>query len=784
MASVRKSIYDRLVSGVPLHPFDPVNDRTFYSFPVDKNQVSTRRLLAQALVAAIASEVASKGVERYFCPTPMSSGLLAYKLILDDKEQQLRSSEDGLLTVQDMKHRVAAGPLMHRVVLPNRIASHMSGDRLERRFPDKGIMVVADFEAPIRETQSNHALGGGAHWQDPIFETYWGLSVYRSHGTILKGEHSFSRNGNAEEIAADFIQLGFMDAFRKDLPPGKKYPIVDEDGKAVTLSDRAWETAKHIVDVTEHGFKADFSVKALIARFQIHDWLKDPAHSPLDMSKVHSVLKGRPQAEIDRMDRLKEMMLPYLAQKCLSSLPRGGDRDCERYLEQNVLPLQKQELSIDIDALREEIFSYRPRGGAHAFLHQQYDFAVEGAGGNGALSDFSAASRKIKRRGTDGLHFADKAQIFDDKQRLFDSLSAREKAAVAFIAGAMESTRAPENAPVTWFHANHPKGGDALKSFMDKHSIGYVREAQGHKDFAKDVVAANVGRSEKADEKILSCPVAQSRGVGVMLSTRDVLDIAAVAEKHPEFVAAEGKAKLSPDAVLALEMEWADRNAQGIVLQKGWQYHQNDVQMALRAVQHALGLGPREAMEGGKHRMEIFVRDPAAKPGQELQKQSLYDLIKTLGASAEECLDSHPPVPCRELYVATARLLELVDKLADPGEMNYTREKNPQTGKVDTQEIVDWGKVDADFYGFWYNDGKKHAELSATAQGAKDVSFRDRIRDKILTRGMSFFTPEDLQGLNDEYAKSWSETQGIISRQTRGSAAQVQTLHLKHGSTS
>ena len=48
---------------------------------------------------------------------------------------------------------------------------------------------------------------------------------------------------------------------------------------------------------------------------------------------------------------------------------------------------------------------------------------------------------------------------------------------------------------------------------------------------------------------------------------------------------------------------WFDRNAEGIALPKGWENHHEDVQMVVRAVQHACGLVDRP-YEGGKYRMD------------------------------------------------------------------------------------------------------------------------------------------------------------------------------------
>ncbi len=171
--------------------------------------------------------------------------------------------------------------------------------------------------------------------------------------------------------------------------------------------------------------------------------------------------------------------------------------------------------------------------------------------------------------------------------------------------------------------------------------------------------------------------------------------------------------------------------------------------MAVRAVLHATGLA-KKSYPGGEYRMEIFVYD-----GEKLKKQNLHDLVKTLGETVERSLDRTPPVPDREHYLALARLLEITDKLADPGRMNVLYSRNPQTGATKKEEIIKWSNVDSDLTGFWHTDRAKKVELMATAPGAESQSFRDRLRQKILDKGVQFFEPEDLKDMNEDYERAW-----------------------------
>ncbi len=387
MSATARERVNRIINGEQRqnHPFDFINNLAFYSFPVDREQESVRRLLAQARVAVTTAVIAAKDMKLVMETGSMSNGLSAYRQILKDKPKALERSEDGLLTTQDMKYQVAHSELMNNVVLPNRIKNQRAGDDLERLLPDYATVIVSDFEAPIRELYSNNALSQGATFQDPIYESFWVPLQYFLSGQGLTGDHAYSRNANPEELHDDLIQAGLADNLRSS--PGKDMFIIDgKKGGDVTLSDRAWETAKHIVDVVENGFKTDFSVAALIARFQLDDWLNGPDHGPLDMKKVSPVLADRSPEDKARMAELKKLMIPYIADKCLSWSQYEKDPGLKAYVEKNVLPAQGTFKTENTAQFVDTILSYRPKGGANEFLHNQYSFATDKPANDNSLS--------------------------------------------------------------------------------------------------------------------------------------------------------------------------------------------------------------------------------------------------------------------------------------------------------------------------------------------------------------------------------------------------------------
>src|SRR5690606_26773389 len=119
----------------------------------------------------------------------------------------------------------------------------------------------------------------------------------------------------------------------------------------------------------------------------------------------------------ERMARLKEMMLPYIAEKCASWVPYQEDKDLKAYFEKHVLPAQADFAAKKVPALERALFAYQPRGG---FVHP-----VRGAGRGSRPEaknpgvkeavlrrDFSLADRQPKRRSTEGPYFGKPAKIF------------------------------------------------------------------------------------------------------------------------------------------------------------------------------------------------------------------------------------------------------------------------------------------------------------------------------------------------------------------------------------
>lgn len=761
---------ERILSGKPTCPFDFFNNTMFYDpKPPEKGEYADR-LKAQPVVAYAAVNAVSRGVALVFPPGAMSNGYAAYALAEDyaEKIYQATASENGgrgYNTTQRLKHRVAGEELLNRVILPNRLQNANVNALARDLYADKGVMGVIGFEGSVRTTRSNNALSQGATFQDWTFERWWGPRVIDSAAMMLHADHIYSRYGALEELLADQIQCGLLDDYRKHIGPGKNYDVVDAQGEHITLTDRAWETAKHIVDVVERGFRSDLALAALVGRFQIDDWLRSKHDAtPIDRRKVHPVLAHRSAEELARMDRLKEMMLPYIAAKCAAWSKHEEHEGLNAYYTNNILPLTPELSADDTKALVAELFAYQPKGGfAHPVLGTAS--AVKTCAAKAGLSKTfdGSSARKPPLQIRDDRYFVARAQIFEDHH--FGKLSVWEQAALKFILPAMESADLSTKAPKRFMYLCDPKGGAIAGDWARKHGVSYLKEAQSAEgqyardNFYKAVILKADKAGRKATDALAREEMLAARGVGNVSSTLDFLDIRAAAQKNRAFVASPGEQRYSSRAHLALQTEFFDRNVEGLVLGKEWANHPHHNQLVVRAVLNAVGLVDR-GYDGGKYQMEIFEYDHMADDAAaRFKKMDLHDLVTAMAATVGPMLAQMPHVPDKATYLACARLLEITDKLVDPGRANVARVQNRETGKEETHEIIDWRAVDPALIGFMYTDPQKKADLSATKRG-QTQSLRDRLRAQLLDVAVLEFEPADLKDLGEDYQAAWAKAHG------------------------
>ena len=757
-------------NGKQIHPFDWVNLPIFYDPEPEEGSDYTKRLRSATKFAYVAANEVSYGVKYRFRPSSMSNGPLAYDLAEDYKDK-IRANMavrfgKPFLTTQNLKANVASTEMISRVIFPNREEDFRAANTSEDTFRDDGIVVPIEFENVPRTQRANNAMSQGASFQDWTFECWWMPRVVDATGHIQDGARTYSRYANIEDMTADVIQLGYLDDVRDVVGPGKEYAVTDRHGIHINLTDRAWERARHIVDVVERGFHTDLAVATLIAEFQIDEWLRDDKAQPigfdkLDKKKLHETYTHRSDEELARMDELKEIMLPYLAEKCMDMADYKRDPNLSAFIESHIDPIKKPKT--DPKQILKTLFDYEPRG---AYKNPRYTAAAKKSDLSKRFGDVVdnafLPDKVIKRRSTEGGYFTRPAELFDDN--LFKDLSIWEQAALPFAMGAMESFRLPENAPVSMFYVAEPKGGPRAQKYMKKNDVTWLKEAYADADpvddkdgFFSAVISANMGNID-TEVTALSKDGAFSkvRGGRNIVTSVNFINIAKAAEKFRDFVAADGPQRFSPKARLALMTEWLDRNPQMMALRKGWTTHHDEVQLAVRGVMIATGLVERP-FEGGNYRMEIFESDPKGKNS--MVKMDLADMILSLGNEVKRLMnDGGEIAPAREHYVSMARLIQILDMYNDPANMNYEFYKNGRTGQTRKEEIIAWKNVDPALMAFTRDDPAKFEAV---------MQLRHEVREEMLQKAVGFFNQDDLKGLGPDYEAAWQELHGLDSGSRR-----------------
>jgi hypothetical protein len=750
-------------NGRQIHPFDWVNLPIFYDPKPEENTEYTERLRAATKMAFVAANEASGGLEGSFVfrPSSMSNGYLAYKLAEDYapkiKQNTMARFGESFLTTQNLKRHVASSELQSKVLFPNREEDFRAANKLEARMKDNAVIVPIEFENVPRTQNSSNALAQGASFQDWTFECWWVPRLIDTVHHVQGGGRTYSRYANVEDMTADLIQCGLLDEFRKS--PGKTYDVTDENGTHITLADRAWERARHIVDVTERGFRTDLAVGVLLAQFQLDDWLRS-GNGPIDGAKVHPTLAKRSKAELKQMDKLKAMMLPYIAQNALGWADYKDDPNLKAYIETNVEPYVG--LDVDLKKIQKALWAHEP-----VASFQNPDFAKPKTSAElstrfgASASSLPISQKATKRRSTEGGYFTRPAALFDDRH--FDKLSIWEQAALPFILGAMESFRLPENAPNAMFYIAEPKGGALAREYTKKKKIAWLKEAYAAEEqtgkeggFAKKVIAKNVKAMDKDIEALRNDEAFKARGGKNIVSSLNFINITQAAESLRVFVAAKGAQRLSPRARLALMTEWLDRNPQSVALRKDWSLHHDEVQLATRAMMVAFGLVDRPII-GGDNSMELFEFNASAKESK-LVKMDFADVFLTMGQEVKRLAGDKAPVPSREHYLSMARMIQMLDMYSDPLGMNFETRTDPKTGAASKHEIIEWKNVDPVLMEFMTQDPAKRAAV---------MEMRDEAREMLLQTGVLTFDENDLDGLHEDFAAAWREAQGLDENSKR-----------------
>ncbi len=665
----------------------------------------------------------------------MSGGWLGYEKaeryphkILEHSQRIKDPNDSEFMTIQRLQEALDSSIMGPDIFARNGRLNQAAVEYASRHMPDYHISGPDDREGTLRALHSIHPILRSASYQDAVFEQgVWGpecLLEYRRG--IYFADHAWSRNAALEKGVALAVQYG--NKFTLDARDGMGYDIVDIQGRPVSITDQAWEDARHIVDVVERGFRTELAVALLASRF-MHDDLWASGAKTLDRRHADKGVKAHyaNPAQQERMKLLKDTMRPYLAERCnWPTLHRvlREDPALENYWNNEVLPSRPNFKSIP--AVEKLILPYVPRGG---FEHPALKIKAEQRADPKTLVSFPLAAKPARTLGIHDNPFDAKSdpKIFNDRNwaRLGatskpDQTPANdhltfEQIAALLVVNATRKARRPANAPRVALYLDDPKGGKAGAEFIKEHGIANPGKLAGSFDplarsganFHDTLVLENgqfLGGRLKAYAS--SYALSNWRDDYQMGNVIGLSDFAAAGSKYKhnglrQGIQAEGPAEMTVAGIETAVRRFIDIEANAIILPAG-EITQRQSRYLVEGALAALGQAPRHD-NGTEFQMEFFIddlqNDEDGNPA-EPRKAGLAEIIIRMGTQLKSKMEqpNFDPRQHRDLIVSTARMIDIYEKLIDPERCNVKTTRDPKSGEDKQSKIIDWNQVDPDFY--------------------------------------------------------------------------------------
>lgn len=722
-----------------------------------------------------------------------SNGRLAYHLAKRYPEKVLQHSvrltKDGdrpFLTTQRLAEALDASVMGPDVFAQNyrnnAIATALASENL--RNPETGkrdVYVVGPVqrEEMLRALKRTLSISRGTFLEDATFEKHlWGpfCEFDVTHG-IYHGDHAWSRNAAMEKGLGLAIQYG------APLPlhyrSGIGFDAVDLWGRPVSLVDQAWEDARHIVDVVSDGFRTEPAVALLMTRF-MYDHYYQTKQGDLERDHVNRIVRDHYNsvAEMQKMKRLQDLMLPYMTEFC--DWPTlhdalDSDPDLRRYWDEHVEP-SRGKLKAENEIVT-ELLSYVPRGGYDGEDLRRKAAVAARRDPPKFYYGFNMNSQPARPPGQRKDPFS---REFDPKRfndRNFAKLGGGNRnddpdpahlnfaqgAVIMTLAGMLDDGLRPPDASRVLIYLDDAGNGYRPAAYLEEQHIDHPGEAAAIKDplangsetFNQAVAAEN---GPDLQDRVRQLGLHQSAeawraalGVGNIVPVSKLQG--SLGSYHKGYreatdtmlstgIAASGSTKLGGAAEEAVMRRYIGQEANGLIIPAG-ELSARSYRYVMEAVLSTVGLIPR-AYEGGKGDFEFFIDHDYNKPPHERgmpQKVDLGDLVLHLGMKVKAELEKPNPPKLKDQYVTMARLLYVYDLLKDPARLNHEGSRDVLSGKDSKKEVIDWANIkDPSFIAFIMDspgmppllDDKdsKNPDIDAVLSDPGYIAFAQKENDK------------------------------------------------------
>lgn len=727
----------------PLYPGDLINNIACYTpepnFSNKEWKIPQMRAEGFSFAGSILN-ADRKEKRMVYCS--MSGGYFGYEKA-EQYEQKVKEASrrfmkpgDGdteFLTIQKLSGALGGDILGNDIFARNGLKNQQAVEWMSRNtMQGKVIVGPDDREGHLRSLHQKHAHLQGIPIEDAIFEIgIWGPEVLIEHsGGVYYGDHAWSRNGANEKAVGLAIQYGSK--IPLDLRDGRSFDNVDIMDRPVSVVDQAWEDARHIVDVVERGFRSETAVALMISRF-MHDRMWQENSSNLDKSLANVTVQTHyaDPSEMERMEQLKSLIVPYIAEKCnWPTLHRilDNDPDLKATWENDILP-QASKLG-KVSQLEIDILSYLPRGGFDGGkLKAKIENRKDPVEHRVSLGIQSTTPRPLASH-FDPFDSKFDAKIFNDRDhaRLGNMTNPNftpdndhlvfDQTAAESIVFASEKDRRPAGAnSATFFYLDDAAGGIVGAKLEQKTGIKdtrgfktlsdpFANGAQPFTEVAAKEHLEQMGVSKTAIMESDNCAeFRESHQLGQIIRLSDIKLIGQEFKKPKELPngdtayyrdghASMGADTMSSPAVKAAAKRIVGLSCQGVVMNPG-KTTPTEARILSEAMNVAMGQVDRP-YEGGKFDMKFFMNNDYMLPAEQQSaptQMDLGDVILHIGRQVKANLESKNPENMNDLNILLMRLLEYYEMSADPGRRNIILERDPKTGADVVKNIVDHTKV-------------------------------------------------------------------------------------------
>ncbi|MAI61793.1 MAG: hypothetical protein CBB87_04760 [Micavibrio sp. TMED27] len=763
-----------------------------------KNKIAPTVVLPQLANVAMRQEL--EHMRTLYIPCAISSG----------EEAHIRAVKEAHYTTDKLAGKIGSS-LHNRIIAGNGSRGLQRATQMQKHFPEYYLITPSSFEGATRnliarENQADSqtvlppkmSYGGAAYmanWymtmamcnafamDDPKLErrstedieseihnaqAYSHLAAKIYHG-VKSTNWADSRSSISENAYGNYIRFG-LHPLRQDADLSMYiYDEATDRAYDATLLDCFKPVVQNLVRWSPQGIATEEAATTAARYIHLHRMRTEPEYNkrqplPLDLTKLPEVLRNPTQEEIHEMNRLIEIVEPFLLEDAAHLIQTGG------------LP------KIYEKAKNEHPFQIRYRGndiietnGNKLVKWQRTNISAQKALDiyeKTALHKFDHTKAKPLRQPLHGKYTPQRRkhsynpeegpftpppqdEIWQDNP--FQELSGMEKTLLKFVMGALETGMTPLDMPE--FHGvryDLKRGEPALKA-AKKHKVQNLELLPGvlGKEFKKQVGDENYKTLLETIERLKYTEGENGESIPrTVFSTHHVKEISnTIAQILPDLPGPGPKA-MSSTWRLALEMEMMRRNYTHITFQKNWETSEDSARIMLQATKIEMG----QVKRPGDNHSELSVLN---------EKGEYISFFDRYNALRSELIRIHnDPVfqkkvtegdvqqlqKSRHLSVALARMIEIYDCLQDP---------DFNTGKFDPQKV------------------ESQAEFVSNLRQISET--RQETLDLIKNQYVWTWSNEDLYSLRNDYETKWLEKHGEMSRHVGPAYTDDTAIHNTYG---